>query len=196
MSSGFLPILLACAAYGALHSLLAARGAKEWAARRWGEAGARYYRLVFNLTGGVTLLPVFFLSWRLPDAPLYRIPAPWVAVTGLVQLAAVLGLLVGVRQTGALEFLGLDAFWPALPARPAGLVRDGLYRWVRHPLYTCGLLLVWLTPVMTWNLLALALGLTGYILVGIQFEERKLLREYGAEYAEYRRRTPMLIPFK
>ena len=71
----------------------------------------------------------------------------------------------------------------------------GLYRWVRHPLYTCSLLLLWLVPTMTWNLLALAIGLTVYILMGIVFEERKLLREFGPAYAEYRRRTPGLIPF-
>jgi protein-S-isoprenylcysteine O-methyltransferase Ste14 len=65
---------------------------------------------------------------------------------------------------------------------------------VRHPLYTCGLLIVWLSPVMTWNLLALILGLTVYILVGIHFEERKLRREFGEAYAAYQRRVPALIP--
>jgi methanethiol S-methyltransferase len=196
MNSGFFPILLACAVYGALHSLLASLPAKAWAARRGGHSGARFYRLFFNLTGGITLLPVFYLVYRLPDVPLYQIPFPWVLLTGLLQLAAVIGLLVGVRQTGALEFLGLDAFLPERQPRPASLVCDGLYRYVRHPLYTCGLVFLWLTPVMTWNLLALALGLTAYILTGIYFEERKLLREFGEEYAEYCRRTPMLIPFR
>jgi protein-S-isoprenylcysteine O-methyltransferase Ste14 len=61
-------------------------------------------------------------------------------------------------------------------------------------LYTAGLLIIWLIPVMTWNLLALIIGLTAYILIGIYFEERKLLQEFGDDYAEYRRHTPMLIP--
>jgi methanethiol S-methyltransferase len=195
MISGFSPILLACAVYGVLHSLLASQGAKAWAARQWGERGARYYRPAFNLIGGVTLLPVFYLAWRLPDASLYRIPPPWMWLTLLVQQAAGLGLLVGVSQTGAMAFLGLDVFFPGWQPRPSRLVCGGLYRWVRHPLYSFGLLILWLTPLMTWNLLALDIGLTVYILVGIHFEERKLLREFGEEYAEYRRRTPMLIPF-
>jgi protein-S-isoprenylcysteine O-methyltransferase Ste14 len=41
----------------------------------------------------------------------------------------------------------------------------------------------------------LNIGLTVYILIGALFEERKLLREFGEAYAEYRRRTPMLIPW-
>lgn len=47
---------------------------------------------------------------------------------------------------------------------------------------------------MTCNLLALNLGLTAYVLIGAYFEERKLVSEFGEGYAEYRRRTPMLMP--
>ena len=195
MISSFLWILLACALYGALHSLLAGRRAKEFARRRLGPLGARYYRLFFSLLAGVTLLPVFFLAWRLPDAVLYRIPGPWSLLTLLVQVLALVGLYVGVRQTGALRFLGLDVLVSDSQTNKARLVTGGLYRWVRHPLYTCGLLLLWLVPSMTWNLLALSIGLTVYILVGIIFEERKLLREFGPAYAAYRRSTPGLIPF-
>jgi len=54
---------------------------------------------------------------------------------------------------------------------------------------------IWLTPVITLNLLALYIGLSIYLVVGAIVEERKLLVEFGQAYAEYRRRTPMLIPF-
>jgi protein-S-isoprenylcysteine O-methyltransferase Ste14 len=74
------------------------------------------------------------------------------------------------------------------------LVTDGFYRYVRHPLYTAGLVIIWLIPIMTWNLLALIIGLTAYIFFGIYFEERKLLQEFGESYREYRQHTPMLIP--
>jgi protein-S-isoprenylcysteine O-methyltransferase Ste14 len=47
---------------------------------------------------------------------------------------------------------------------------------------------------MTFNLLALNLGLTLYIIIGAYFEERKLLLEFGGAYTEYRQKTPMLIP--
>ncbi len=74
------------------------------------------------------------------------------------------------------------------------MVVHGLYRWVRHPLYTAGLLFIWLTPVMSINLLALNIGLSVYLVVGAIFEERKLLQAFGPAYAEYQQRTPMLVP--
>ncbi len=47
---------------------------------------------------------------------------------------------------------------------------------------------------MSWNVLAFNLGATAYILVGILFEERKLIAAFGDQYATYREQTPMLIP--
>jgi protein-S-isoprenylcysteine O-methyltransferase Ste14 len=53
----------------------------------------------------------------------------------------------------------------------------------------------WSTPVMTQGHLLFSGLATGYILMGIQFEERDLLRILGEEYRLYRQRTPMLIPW-
>jgi protein-S-isoprenylcysteine O-methyltransferase Ste14 len=193
LTTGFLWILLACALYGAFHSLLASTAAKRFAKRIAGAAAyQRGYRLFYNLVGGLTLLPVLALARLTPDQALYTIPAPWVYATGLLQALAGLGLVIGVLQTGAFAFLGLAQ---AVGTPSSGqLVTGGLYRWVRHPLYAFGLVLLWLTPLMTWNLLAFAIGLTVYILIGIQLEERKLTAEFGAQYSEYARRTPMLVP--
>lgn len=196
MLTSFLIILAACAVYGLVHSIFASLWAKASTVNWLGGTSQRYYRLFFNIQSVVTILPVLYLVARLPDAPLYTIPLPWSNLTLLFQFAGVLGLLVGVMQTGMWSFLGLDALQYNWKPQPAEFVTGGLYRWVRHPLYTCGLLVLWLAPVMTWNILAFAVGLTGYILVGIYYEERKLLREFGQAYADYQQRTPMLIPFK
>jgi protein-S-isoprenylcysteine O-methyltransferase Ste14 len=74
-------------------------------------------------------------------------------------------------------------------------VITGLYRFVRHPLYTAGLLFMWATPVMTTNLLALYFGLTVYVVIGTLHEEFRLQCEFGEAYRAYCQRTPMLIPF-
>ena len=117
-------------------------------------------------------------------------------MTMIIQLAAGLGLLLGVAQTGGMSFLGLEQMFDAASLeRPSRLVIGGFYRLVRHPLYLFGLVLLWLVPEMTWNLLALNIGLTAYILVGIIYEERKLVGEFGEAYREYKRTTPMLVPF-
>jgi protein-S-isoprenylcysteine O-methyltransferase Ste14 len=65
---------------------------------------------------------------------------------------------------------------------------------VRHPLYTFGLLFIWLTSTVSQNSLTVYIGATLYTLIGAYFEERKLLREFGDSYAEYKKKTPMLIP--
>ncbi len=181
--------------YGALHSLLASRRAKRWAEARFGERIRRYYRLIFSLLGGLTLLPPLALTALLPDRVIYTIPFPWFILTGLLQLAGLIGLIYGVAQTGAMRFIGLDSVIDETALqRPPRFVTHGLYRWVRHPLYTCSLLFLWLMPVMSWNLLALNLGVTLYFIIGSRFEEDKLLDEFGEAYAEYRRRTPAFLP--
>jgi protein-S-isoprenylcysteine O-methyltransferase Ste14 len=194
MTASFWIILLAVLVYGLVHTLLASPQTKA-KTRRWlGQGANRWFRLIYNFIASITLLPVLFLPILLVDRELYTIPSPWVLLTAAIQLLAIAALLVGLRQTGVLSFLGLRQL--VGPAHPevSKLVTGGLYRCVRHPLYTAGLVFIWLFPVMTWNLLALNIGLTAYILVGVHFEERKMLQEFGQAYAEYQKKTPMLIP--
>ena len=193
MSSPLL-IILAVLLYGLVHSLLATPGAKVLARRWFGPAVNRWYRLGYNLFGVISLLPVLALPALLPDQTLYTIPTPWSYLALAAQAAAVVMLAVGVMQTGAWKFLGLQQAFAPEDQSPPRLVRTGLYRWVRHPLYTAGLLFIWLIPVMTANLLALNIGLTIYLIIGALFEERKLVREFGEVYIQYRKVTPMLIP--
>jgi protein-S-isoprenylcysteine O-methyltransferase Ste14 len=56
------------------------------------------------------------------------------------------------------------------------------------------LIAFWSTPTMTTGHLFFAIMTTAYILMGIWFEERDLVREHRDSYLEYRRTTPALIP--
>jgi len=49
-------------------------------------------------------------------------------------------------------------------------------------------------PVMSWNILALNIGISVYNVLGALLEERKLLSEFGQPYEEYRKRTAFIIP--
>lgn len=108
------------------------------------------------------------------------------------QVLSVLFLFVAVLQTDVLSFVGLRQVFEE--QKKTDLVVNGLYRFVRHPLYTFSLGILWLSPSMTLNSFIVYAALTIYILIGIIFEERKLLREFGQEYAAYKTVTPMLLP--
>lgn len=188
-------ILLACAVYGLVHSWLASLQAKELARNLLGEhLMEQFYRLAYNIFAVLSFLPVAALPVWLPDQRLYRIPMPWLMLTIAIQGLAALTLLIGLLQTGALDFAGLRPLFRLTGDRSPGLVTGGLYRYVRHPLYSAGLVFIWFSPQMSVNLLAFFIGLSAYLVIGAMFEERKLARQYGQAYLDYRRTTPMLIP--
>lgn len=69
----------------------------------------------------------------------------------------------------------------------------GPYKLVRHPLYLGFIFAIWCTPDMTLAHLFFAILTAAYILVGISLEEQDLENAHP-EYANYKRRTPMLVP--
>ena len=195
MTAGFWWILLFMAGYGGLHSLLASRRLKAELVRRFGPGAMRWHRLIFSILGGLTILPALAMVVWLPDRMIYTIPYPISSWFRLVEVIGLVGLAFGVLQTGFFNFIGLDrALNPAVLQTPRQLVTGGLYRLVRHPLYTCAMLFLWASPVMSWNRLAFNLGSSLYLIIGSIFEEQKLLDEFGEAYADYRRRTGAFLP--
>lgn len=188
-------ILLALAIWGVVHSILASHFAKDMIRGMAGAGGMRFYRFGYNVFSVVSFAPILYLMLVLPDQPAYAVPAPWKYLMMGGQSVSLILLLVAFLQTDALSFVGLSQLFGMEKQESGPLVTRGLYRLVRHPLYTFSLLVLWLNPVVSQNSLAFYLGATLYIVIGAYFEERKLLREFGEAYADYMRRTPMLIPF-
>ena len=185
-------LILSIALWGFVHSFIASFGFKDFLRRMLGDGFMKFYRLLYNIFAVVSIAPVLYLAAVLPDRNLYNIPAPWNALMLAGQGISALLLLVAVLQTDVLSFAGVRQLFEE--ERTGRLVTVGLYRIVRHPLYTFSLLVLWLSPKVSLNSFILYLSLTAYILIGISFEERKLLREFGDDYARYKTVTPMLIP--
>jgi protein-S-isoprenylcysteine O-methyltransferase Ste14 len=105
-------------------------------------------------------------------------------------------VLVATFLINHFDLFGLRQVWlhlRGIPYTPLRFRTPALYRVVRHPLYVGWLLVFWSAPLMTLAHLVFAIATTAYILLAIQFEERDLIQLH-AEYAEYRRRVPMLLP--
>jgi protein-S-isoprenylcysteine O-methyltransferase Ste14 len=181
--------------WGVVHSILASLQFKAFIGRTLGPALGRAYRLAFNAFAVISFLPVLIIAALAPGRRLYAVPLPWSGLMVLGELLAAVALLVGIMQTGALEFIGLEQLAGSGEKRQAKLVTNGLYRYVRHPLYSAGMVFIWLVPLMTVNLLAINIAASLYLIIGAAFEERKLQRQYGQAYAEYKAITPMFIPF-
>lgn len=90
---------------------------------------------------------------------------------------------------------GIRTLYEAKP--PKELKREGIHNYVRHPLYLGTLLFVWglffIFPMLN-NLIAVSI-ITGYVLIGIRLEEKKLLIEFGNLYVDYIFQVPMLVPY-
>jgi protein-S-isoprenylcysteine O-methyltransferase Ste14 len=175
--------------WGSLHSLLASHAVKQRLRRGAFLGTDQAYRLAYNAVAILTFLPVLAALLLTPDVHLFTAGMPLFVFLVLAQLLAVLLLVIGFLQTGPLSFLGL-----APADEQGGLVTSGLYRFMRHPLYTAGLILIWCMPYMTANSLTINIALTLYVAIGAMFEEARLRKVFGQQYLDYARRTPMFLP--
>ena len=186
-------LALAVLLWGLLHSLFASHKAKELARQVFGPRLHRFYRLAYNVFAGVSFLPVLVVMFLVPDRTLYLVPLPWAIFLVVGELLAVAWLVIGFRQTDAWEFIGLRQLGEN--DKTSILTTSGLYHYVRHPLYSAGLVFIWLLPLMTVNVLTINISLTVYVISGAYFEERRMRSEFGQDYADYMATTPMFIPF-
>lgn len=144
-------------------------------------------RSIFVLVSALLLLLLCW-QWRPLPAVVWDVRAtPWryalvaLYVAGWAQLVTSSFFIDHFAMFGLREFEGPFA-------------TPYLYRWVRHPIYFGFLVMLWSTPHMTVGHVLLSSGMTAYILIGIRFEERDLVRRFGAQYAHYQERVPMLVP--
>jgi protein-S-isoprenylcysteine O-methyltransferase Ste14 len=76
------------------------------------------------------------------------------------------------------------------------LVTSGIYRWVRHPLYTVGAFLFVSFGLMADNWFIILLGALAFTVMAIRTpkEEANLIEKFGDEYREYMERTGRFLP--
>jgi len=77
------------------------------------------------------------------------------------------------------------------------LVTEGAYRYIRHPLYSSLLFLVWgvFFKSPSWSGVILAFAATAFLTATAKIEESENLKYFGEAYREYMKRTKMFLPF-
>jgi methanethiol S-methyltransferase len=176
------------------HSVMARPGFKAVWTRIVPRAVERSTYVLFSSL----LLILLMWKWQAIPAVVWDVSAP-LPKTILLALCAVGWLIVllstfminhfdlfGLRQV-FLRMRGIDY-------TPLHFTQRALYKFVRHPIMLGFVIAFWAAPHMSAGHLVFAIMTTGYILVGIYFEERDLMRSHSAEYGAYRARVPMLFP--
>jgi protein-S-isoprenylcysteine O-methyltransferase Ste14 len=185
-----------------LHSLTADRRVKDWVKQRVGERPYQgFYRLFYNIFALVTFLPVLAAVFNLPRTPIWNIPAPGSYGLNLVQLIGVVGLGIAAYQTDFWDFVGLRQAVRYLQGKkeinlPPNLVTNGMYAFVRHPLYFFSLLVIWAIPMMNLHILIFNFFATMYFWAGSRVEERRLAEYFGSAYETYRSKVPGILPIR
>lgn len=175
--------------YFFLHSALATSSIKGVVRNvlNWSE---RAYRRAYSLVAGLTLLPVFYyLSTTKSDVLLTK--GEFLKYFSLALSTWGIIIIKQAMKGRMSQFLGLKSEQIA-----ERLSREGLYRYVRHPLYLGTILLClgfWLFIPNVLNLVSV-LCIFLYLKVGIRLEERKLIQKFGDEYIRFRKVVPAIFP--
>ncbi len=153
--------------------VLAATAALALLMWQWRPISDRMVWTVASPAGGRVLWAIFWLGWAI--------------------------LLLSTFLINHFELFGLQQVYSRLTGRPLPepQFRTPLfYKFVRHPIYVGFLLAFWATPAMTAGHLVFSIATTGYILIGIWFEERDLVAQFGEKYRRYREQVGMLLPIR
>lgn len=193
--SSLAPAASAFGLFAVHHSLFADVRVKQAVFTRLPWCG-RIWRSLYSLTS-LCLFALFYLL--LPDDRLlWSVAQPWAWGFRAVQITGLILILGALLKVDRLAFIGLSQLFsrPGYLDEPSKgtLIRTGVHRYMRHPIYTGILLVVMSDPSVTQNGVFVAVLAMLYIMVGYRHEEAGLLRRFGQEYEEYRRQVPALLP--
>lgn len=189
--------------FAGLHTLSASQSFKQSIRKRVGDRAYHgFYRAVYNIFALVSLAPVTF-SIAMSDRIIWQIPASQGMLQTIVvaiSLIGTAGMAISLIQIDLLRFAGIKQIWAYftggdLPLKNEPLQRNGLYKYVRHPLYFFALLSMWFVPTMTDLQLLFTIAASAYFIVGSRWEEQRMVKAFGQDYMDYQQSVPWLVPF-
>ncbi|MCJ7445658.1 MAG: isoprenylcysteine carboxylmethyltransferase family protein [Methanotrichaceae archaeon] len=179
--------------FATLHSLLASLRAKTMARGLMGSKVDPWYPIFFSVVAVITIFPLMIMLILFPGRVLYVIPSPWIWFFFLAQLLVGIGSLRAFLDAPHRFLIRAQLTESHSPAE-LQLGIKGIYCWIRDPFLLSGLLIIWLTPFMTENLLLVYLIITAYLFLGSLHWESRLLAQFGEAYILYQTKVPRIIP--
>ncbi|MGB7338166.1 MAG: DUF1295 domain-containing protein [Phototrophicaceae bacterium] len=193
-------ILLGMLGFALVHSITADKRVKGWMGQTLGERFQHgWYRLFYNVLSVISLAPIFlYMATR--SEVIYSVSGISIIIFRVIQVIGLVGAAISILQIDWMRFVGLRqvmAYFSGaeLPLSSEALKTDGVYGFVRHPLYFFSLLFLWLNPTMTDAALYFNIAASAYFVFGSIIEERRMRDYYGEHYKAYQARVPWLIPF-
>jgi protein-S-isoprenylcysteine O-methyltransferase Ste14 len=118
---------------------------------------------------------------------------------GFVEIVSIALAVIGAAMVVwvSIAFVAKGEGTPVPIAPPRNFVAEGLYRFVRHPMYTGALLILFAESVFfrsAWILLYAGMLWLAFHLFTELYEEPQLLQRFGDQYLQYKSDTPRWIP--
>lgn len=194
-------IVILFAVFGYTHSLLASEKIKIRFKKLFGDLIA-FYRLLYNLLTVVSLYIIYLISPK-PHIKIYDLQYPFDLLILIPQFLSLAGIIWTFKYICFKEFIGLDQInrfieknYTTELDEDFTLRIEGPYRYSRHPIYFFSITFLLFRPTMDLFYLTFFLCTVVYFYIGSYFEEKKLVRQFGDVYENYRKEVSGVVPFK
>jgi len=184
----YLILFVLWVAYFILHSALASARFKSLFARVL-KGRFRYYRILYSLLSTIGLIFLLILNASISSEGIFDSNG---VLRYLSLMMATFGVIVisrSFREYRFSSFIGLRE-------ESGEFRRNGILKYVRHPIYSGTILIVigFFLFNPTLATLVSVCCILAYLPVGIYFEERKLIEHFGSEYLSYKKEVPSVFP--
>ncbi len=178
--------------YCVLHSVLASTKVKTKMQSLLGNR-FRHYRLFYTLFAFAGLIGILWFQIVISSPTIFQPTTALGIAGGLLTIAGVTLMVICIKK----YFLSLSGLMTLFKEKSSNkLIITGVHRHLRHPLYLGTFVFIWglLLLYPHFSLLIADTVITVYTLIGIAFEENKLVEEFGEDYKSYQESVPKLIP--
>jgi len=194
-------IVILFALFGYIHSLVASEKVKNQFKKIFGELIA-FYRILYNVFAVLSFYLIYEFSPK-PHVIIYDLQNPFDLIILIPQFLSLAGIIWAFKYICFKEFLGLDQIKRFIEKRyiteldeEFTLRIEGPYRYSRHPIYFFSITFLMFRPTMDLFYLTFFLCVVAYFYIGSYYEEKKLVRQFGKVYENYRKEVPRIFPFK